>query len=49
LELDTIDPSAPAAFTPRQADLLTAAAEAMDKQDPAIAHQQLAALLTSNL
>jgi len=45
LELTDIDPAAPAAFTQRQADLLIAAADAMDRGMNDLAEQKLRALL----
>ncbi len=43
-----IDPSRPMAFTPRQAELLTRAADSLDAEDIATARQHLRELLTGN-
>ncbi|MBT3201695.1 MAG: GTP-binding protein, partial [Phycisphaerales bacterium] len=43
--LDQFDPKTPRAFTPRQADLLTRAADAVDADDPPAAEVLLGALL----
>ena len=48
LGLANIDPTRPMAFTPRQADLLTRAADALDAAETASAAQRLRALLTGD-
>ena len=45
LGLAEIDPAAPAAFTQRQADLLTAAADATERGEQGLAREKLGELL----